>query len=75
MSRNEYSSESLECLGCSADELNIEPREQIDIAGVEQVNPARQGGEPSAREQWDEKIEHLMENVKGFIRNIDVKAL
>lgn len=75
MDRNGHSSENVRCLSGSSGELNIEPREQIDIPGVEQVSPARQTGDAAAQEERNEKIEHLMENVKGFIRNIDVKTL
>ena len=78
MEPNNHTSENIEFLRGGTGDLSIEPREAIEIPPVEQVQPAGQGGDAPgevAERQREEEIEHWMENVKEFIRNIDVKAL
>ncbi len=63
-------------------ELNVEAHEKpVDPAAADQVQTigtAPRVGEPpqeTAQESQDEKLDPWMENVKQFIRNIDVKSL
>jgi hypothetical protein len=75
MNHKEHGLVSLECLRGSTGELAGETVEPIEIPNVERVRPSGKAVESAAQEQRDEKIDHWMENIKEFIRNIDVKAL
>jgi hypothetical protein len=78
MKRISDTSESIGFLRGDTGDLSVDPRETIEIAPVEQVPVAGQSGDATgevAERQQEEKIDHWMENIKEFIRNIDVKQL
>ncbi len=63
--------------GTRLDDLNAEQHEPVTINTPEGV-PSAQGNEPAkehSEEQVDERIQLWMNNIKEFIRGIDVKAL
>jgi hypothetical protein len=58
--------------------VNVEaPAKPVESFVVEQTQTAVKAGEPqeAAQKQGDEKLDLWMENIKEFIRNIDVKSL
>jgi hypothetical protein len=59
-------------------EMNVDVPEKPDESiTAEQTKTAVKVVEPqnTARKQRDEKLDNWMENIKEFIRNIDVKSL
>ncbi len=56
--------------------INV-PEKKDEAISVEQTKTAVKSIEPqdAVRKQRDEKLDHWMENIKEFIRNIDVKSL
>ncbi len=78
MALNTEASENIGLLRAGKGDLCVDPCEPIEIPNVEQVPPAGQSGDVSgevSERQREERIEHWMENVKVFIRGIDVKQL
>jgi hypothetical protein len=68
----------IENQGARPSRVKIAVTEKKDeAASVGQTKPAVKAVEPqdAVRKQRDEKLDHWMENIKEFIRNIDVKSL
>jgi len=64
--------------GARPSEINVNAPEKPEEAIVaEQTKTAVKVVEPqnTTRKQRDEKLDNWMENIKEFIRNIDVKSL
>ena len=78
MERINDTSENIGFLRGGTADLSADPRETIEIPPVEQVPQAEQSGDATGEvteRQREEKIEHWMEDIKKFIRNIDTKQL
>lgn len=59
-------------------EVNVEtPEKPVESRGVDRTQTAVETGEQqeAVQRQQDEKLDLWMENIKQFIRNIDVKSL
>jgi hypothetical protein len=70
--------EQIDNLGARPFEANVEaPEKPAESFVFEQTQTAVKGGgtQETVRKQSDEKLDLWMENIKEFIRNIDVKSL
>ena len=59
-------------------EGNVEaPVKPVESSSVKQIQTGGKTGEPreAVQQQPDEKLDLCMENIRKFIRNIDVKSL
>ena len=69
---------SIDKQGARPPEINVEvPDKPIDPCAVEKTKKAVKAAESheTIRKQREEKLDLWMENIKEFIRNIDVKSL
>ena len=70
--------EQIDNLGARPFEVNVEaPEKPAESFVVEQTQTAVNAGgtQETVQKQSDEKLDLWMENIKEFIRNIDVKSL
>ncbi len=70
--------EQIDNLGARPFEVNVEaPEKPAESFVVEQTQTAvkARGTQETVQKQSEEKLDLWMENIKEFIRNIDVKSL